>query len=259
MSSVVQAIYTDGSCLGNPGPGGWAVIFEFANGSTQEWGGHAARTTNNRMELQAAIEALKALKQLDGGQAVPLFTDSEYVKNGITQWLVNWKKRGWKTAQGKPILNQDLWQTLDELNSSRIQWQYIRAHVGHPGNERADAIARGYATGTHTSPAQGKERMSPMEQTEGTTSSTLVTHEGQRGDGRVQHLRDLIDTLKIADELSTQGYFVTSAELADLMDVHTSAVTSRGDHWTWRNWEISRVKRQGNQILWQLERIAELS
>jgi ribonuclease HI len=258
MSTSVQAIYTDGSCLGNPGPGGWAVIFEFADGSAQEWGGHSGRTTNNRMELQAAIEALKTLKDFEGG-AVQLFTDSEYVKNGITQWMANWKKRGWKTAQGKPILNQDLWQTLDQLNSSRVQWQYIRAHVGHPGNERADAIARGYASGNHAPPIQRKEQTAIMEQTEGTANSGLVAQEGSRSDGRVQHLRDLIDTLKIADELSIQGYFVTSAELADLMDVHTSAVTSRGDHWTWRNWEISRVKREGNQILWQLERISELS
>jgi ribonuclease HI len=258
MPTPIQAIYTDGSCLGNPGQGGWAVIVEFADGSTREWGGHAAQTTNNRMELQAAIEALKILADTCPQQSVSLFTDSEYVQKGITQWVAGWKKRGWKTAQGKPVLNQDLWQTLDQLNQSQIQWRYVRAHNGNPGNERADEIARRYAAQKHSPFVQVEESTPVMEHADSTPNPSLAIPEEQRDD-RVQQLRDLIDTLKIADEISSQGYLITSAELADLMDVHTSAVTSRGEHWTWRNWEISRAKREGNQILWQLERISELS
>lgn len=142
----LKAIYTDGACSGNPGPGGWGVVVQLSNGQVQELGGSAAQTTNNRMELQAAIEALKYVAAFPGLAAGGcVYTDSEYVKNGITKWLLNWKKRGWKTAQGKPVLNQDLWEVLDALNPTRLEWQYIKAHAGHPGNERADEIARAFS------------------------------------------------------------------------------------------------------------------
>ncbi|MAA84122.1 MAG: ribonuclease HI [Halieaceae bacterium] len=133
----VQA-FTDGACSGNPGPGGWGAVLQFGDRERELYGG-ADDTTNNRMELTAAIEALKALKE---PCEVSLTTDSTYVKDGITQWLVNWKKNGWKTAARKPVKNQDLWQQLDDQASRhRIEWRWVKGHSGHPENERADALA----------------------------------------------------------------------------------------------------------------------
>jgi ribonuclease HI len=145
--SKIQSIYTDGACSGNPGPGGWGVVIYFIDGTVHELGGGERQTTNNRMEMQAAIAALEFLSQSGQTEPVTLYTDSEYVKNGITQWIKGWKKKGWKTSTGKPVLNPDLWQQLDALNSSRVDWQYVRGHAGNAGNERCDTIARAFATG----------------------------------------------------------------------------------------------------------------
>ena len=132
-------IFTDGACSGNPGPGGWGALINGPNGKNELTGG-AADTTNNRMELQAAIEALKSLPT---GSAVTLTTDSTYVKDGITGWIKNWKARGWKTAAKKPVKNVDLWQNLDaECARHKVNWQWVKGHAGHAGNERADELAR---------------------------------------------------------------------------------------------------------------------
>ncbi len=131
-------LFTDGACRGNPGPGGWGALLRY-NDSEKELYGGEHDTTNNRMELTAAIEGLKALKEACD---VVLTTDSEYVKNGITQWIENWKKRGWKTAAKKPVKNVDLWQQLDEQsNRHSIKWQWVKGHSGHRENEIADQLA----------------------------------------------------------------------------------------------------------------------
>lgn len=130
--------FTDGACSGNPGPGGWGALLRY-NGNERELCGGEEETTNNRMELLAAIEALSALKQ---PCHVRLTTDSTYVKDGITKWLENWKRNGWKTATKKPVKNQDLWIRLDEQSSRhRIEWCWVKGHSGHPENERADTLA----------------------------------------------------------------------------------------------------------------------
>ena len=132
-------IFTDGACSGNPGPGGWAAILSAA-GRTREMNGGEAHTTNNRMELMAAISALEALTR---PSAVELHTDSQYVRNGVTQWLAGWKRNGWKTADKKPVKNVDLWQRLDEAAARHsIDWRWVKGHAGHPLNERADELAR---------------------------------------------------------------------------------------------------------------------
>lgn len=137
MSSVVD-IYTDGACRGNPGPGGWAAVLS-SGGREKEISGAQIQTTNNRMELQAVIAALQALKRpVD----VRLYTDSQYVRRGILEWLPQWKARGWKTADKKPVKNQDLWQLLETAaGRHRIEWHWIRGHTGIAGNERCDALA----------------------------------------------------------------------------------------------------------------------
>ncbi|HQU06292.1 MAG: ribonuclease HI [Ferrovum sp. 37-45-19] len=131
-------IYTDGACRGNPGPGGWGALLCY-QGHEKSLSGGESYTTNNRMELMAVIKALEALQRQC---EVTVHTDSQYVKNGITQWIINWKKNGWKTADRKPVKNADLWQQLDELAGQHgIQWLWVKGHAGHPGNERADQLA----------------------------------------------------------------------------------------------------------------------
>ncbi|WP_010298086.1 ribonuclease HI [Candidatus Odyssella thessalonicensis] len=133
------SIYTDGACSGNPGPGGWGALVEYQAATTDLSGGEA-QTTNNRMEMSAAIFALQALPVRC---KVTLYTDSMYLRDGITRWMVNWKKNGWKTADKKPVKNQDLWLKLDELlTQHEISWQWVKGHAGHPQNEHADALAR---------------------------------------------------------------------------------------------------------------------
>jgi len=297
----IERIYTDGACSGNPGPGGWGVVIYYSDGQVGELGEGNPQTTNNRMELQAAIAALEVL--IDSHQTTPvsLYTDSEYVKKGITQWVTGWKRRGWKTSAGKPVLNQDLWEHLDHLHQQVIQrltlhWVYVRGHSGDEGNDRCDAIARGFAQGqppplsqrqplpNSTSNQAQATGMQSVDATANVNTQNFVaspsnshydmenvhpeTNMADSGaspatdtldnlprEVRVNQLRNMLETLHAADEIAKQGYLITSSELADLMDVNASAVTSRGEYWAWRNWTVSRVRREGNQILWQLERI----
>ncbi|MEM7725150.1 MAG: ribonuclease HI [Cyanobacteria bacterium P01_A01_bin.45] len=301
-TAKIESIYTDGACSGNPGPGGWGVVVYFHDSSVHEIGDAAAKTTNNRMEMQAAIAALEFLKRSGQSHPVTLYTDSEYLINCVTKWVHGWKKKGWKKSDGKPVLNQDLLSILDELNSSQISWKYVRGHAGNIGNERCDEIARAFASGGLPSLKQVTVANTTTNNTENNhvndyyseslnqtavakisdshDKSTIINKatiktskipsdttkmdqnnqnnalngEEQPKELRIMQLRNLVETLRIADEIADQGYLITSSELADLMDVHASAVTSRGDQWRWRNWIVSRVRREGNQILWELER-----
>ncbi|HEY9902727.1 MAG TPA: ribonuclease HI [Candidatus Sericytochromatia bacterium] len=291
----IKSFYTDGACVGNPGPGGWGTVIYFNDGSVYEMGGAENPSTNNRMELFAAIQALKVLKASGQAEPVTLYTDSEYVKNGITKWVKGWKKKGWKTAQGNAVLNQDLWETLDELNCPLVDWQYVRGHSGNEGNERCDAIARAHALGrplalaqvfpldtppsiletpnlavtgvsdSDVTPELAYNTIQPSVSTSDVTvmdslaSSPTATTDDLPREVRVAQLRNMVETLHIADEIASEGYLISSSELADLMDVNASAVTSRGDNWPWRNWIVSRVRREGNQILWQLERVDQVN
>lgn len=131
-------IFSDGACRGNPGPGGWGALLRYDKHEKKLYGGEP-ETTNNRMELKAAIEGLAALKQ---GCDVVLTTDSQYVRKGITEWIANWKKNGWKTAAKKPVKNADLWQQLDELSAKhQIDWRWVKGHSGHRENDIADELA----------------------------------------------------------------------------------------------------------------------
>lgn len=284
---TIQSIYTDGACTGNPGPGGWGVVVYFDDGSIHEMGDASPRTTNNKMEMQAAIAALQYFQASGQTEPITLHTDSEYLINCVTKWVKNWKRKGWKKADGNPVQNQDLLEILDELNSRKVKWQHVRGHSGNIGNERCDVIARSFANGkiptlqefslatvnkTLPSPVvkvsnyetnstiidkRTEEITTPaieinfMEQP---TAQAAAAIEEKLPENRVEQLRNLVETLRIADEIAEKGYLITSSELADLMDVHASAVTSRGDQWRWRNWIVSRVRREGNQILWELER-----
>ena len=294
MSSVptIESIYTDGACTGNPGPGGWGVVIYFNDGSIHEMGNSSPQTTNNRMEMQAAISALQFLKETQQRDSVTLYTDSKYLIDCVTKWVHGWKKKSWTKSDGKPVLNQDLLLTLDQLNSKQVKWQHVRGHSGNPGNERCDRIATTFASGKSPqlkksldldvknfdslqtnqigagkiSDSDNKSTIinkdthqtstfaSDKTNMDSSNASAVVVSEDKSGEIRIAHLHNLVETLRIADEIAEKGYLITSSELADLMDVHASAVTSRGDQWRWRNWVVSRVRREGNQILWELER-----
>ncbi|PSO48802.1 MAG: ribonuclease HI [Cyanobacteria bacterium SW_9_44_58] len=276
---LIDCIYTDGACSDNPGQGGWGAVLYFQDGSIYELGGADSETTNNRMEMQAAIASLQLFHESGQTTPIALYSDSEYLIKGITQWLNGWKKKGWKTASGKAVLNQDLWKRLDQLNDSLVNWRHVSAHQGIVGNERCDAIARSFAAGnspslkqtiefpvpancdTVTNVTQTIQSKTPKEiPSRNTTNPMEELEERSLGDSplvqgnRMEGLEHLIQSLRIADEIAEKGYLISSSELADLMNVNASAVTSRGNHWSWRNWVVSRVRREGNQILWQLER-----
>ena len=289
---IIQSIYTDGACTGNPGPGGWGTVVYFDDGSVHEMGDSFQHTTNNKMEMQAAIAALEFFKLSGQTQLITLYTDSEYLINSITKWMPGWKKKGWKKSDGNPVQNQDLLEILDQLNSRLIQWQHVRGHSGNIGNERCDAIARCFANGKtpnlqqlfpnslyetlpkisemseslvsdypinstiiiNQNTLESSSSVSDITIMEQSTAPNVTTTNEQPIEMRVSQLRNLVETLRIADEIAEKGYLITSSELADLMSVHSSAVTSRGDEWRWRNWIVSRVRREGNQILWELER-----
>ncbi len=145
MTEKRIVVYTDGSCSGNPGPGGWGAVIEAPTG-VREISGGVPNTTNNRMELMAAIQALEVIEP---GAPVQIVTDSRYVMDGITSWMAGWRRRNWRTAAGKPVKNQDLWQRLDRAVARHdVQWQWVRGHTQDPGNERADALARAATAAT---------------------------------------------------------------------------------------------------------------
>jgi ribonuclease HI len=279
--SKIRDLYTDGACSGNPGPGGWATVAYFNDGSCHELGGRDGATTNNRMEMQAAISALEFFASTNQTQQCVLYTDSEYLIKGITQWVKGWKKKGWKTAAGKDVLNKDLWEKLDTIDrlvqaqtKVPVSWQHVRGHSGNVGNERCDTIARGFSSGQPPQLRQrstiesapvaknSSDRLAPIPSPPELQIDPMIDEHIVHADTehiprevRVAHLHHLIDTLRIADEIAKSSYLIASSELADLMDINASAVTSRGDSWAWRNWIVSRVRREGNQILWQLERV----
>ena len=144
MSDTVE-IFTDGACSGNPGPGGWGALLRYGD-AERELSGHEPSTTNNRMELMAVIAAMEALTRPCD---VNISTDSRYVMDGVTSWMANWKRNGWRTAAKKPVKNVDLWQRLDDaLASHSVEWQWVKGHSGHPENERVDALARAAVQGT---------------------------------------------------------------------------------------------------------------
>ena len=138
MADGVVEVYADGACKGNPGPGGWGVLLRVGGHETEMFGGEA-QTTNNRMELTAVIEGLRSLKP---GTVARVYTDSQYVQKGISEWIHSWKRRGWLTADRKPVKNVDLWKTLDGVaQQHEVTWHWVKGHAGHPENERADALA----------------------------------------------------------------------------------------------------------------------
>ncbi len=284
----IKAIYTDGACSGNPGPGGWGTVIYFVDGQIHELGGYQAGTTNNRMEMQAAIAALQFLQQHDYDTPLELNTDSKYLIQGITQWTRGWKRKGWKTAAAKPVLNKDLWLELDELTQTLkhnqdidITWNYVKGHAGNIGNERCDEIARafslqrsislkktvdGQSSGNSSPSATVAKKVSPLSPKETVKTAAqkkiplpkTVPAANAMSETRINRASNTLKLLQIADELAQQGYLITTSELVVLTGISASDLARRGNDWTWRNWAVSCVSGESDEeTFWQLERLGE--
>ena len=225
----VVAAATDGACSGNPGPGGWGALIRFEDGSVEELGGAELATTNNRMELQAALAVLVRLAELPRHPDLTLRTDSKYLIDGLGSWMAGWKRKGWKTAAGKPVLNQDLWQALDAARLPDVPLTYVKGHSGDPDNDRVDAIAVAYSKGG------------------GPPRRAVQT---QPSDPAPEPLRTLLTRLELADRLASGGFTLTAVELAQLVEQPLSNVLERQQPWRWRDWMVEPI----NGDRWRLRR-----
>ena len=225
----VVAAATDGACSGNPGPGGWGALLRFEDGSVEEFGGHDPATTNNRMELQAALELLQRLKDLPRHPDLTLRTDSKYLIDGLGSWMKGWKRKGWKTAAGKPVLNQDLWKALDAARLEDVPLAYVRGHSGDPDNERVDRIAVAFSQGRGTD---------------------LATPSSPPQDPAPPQLLQLLSRMELADRLAEGGYGLSLVELAQLVEQPLKQLEQRQESWIWRDWQV----HPGAEGRWTLKR-----
>ena len=218
----VVAAATDGACSGNPGPGGWGALLRFEDGSVEEFGGYDPATTNNRMELQAALELLQRLKELPRHPDLTLRTDSKYLIDGLGSWMKGWKRKGWKTAAGKAVLNQDLWKALDQARLDDVPLAYVKGHSGDPDNDRVDRIAVAYS--------QGRAADLPS----AASSPAVAVQENPAP----LPLQQLLSRLELADRLASGGYSLSVMELAQLVEQPLRQLESKDASWTWRDWLV---------------------
>ncbi len=232
----VVAAATDGACSGNPGPGGWAALMRFEDGSVEEFGGFDKATTNNRMELQAAIFLLETLQEFPRKPGLQIRTDSKYVINGFSQWIVNWKLKGWRTASGKPVQNKDLWEALDSARLLDVTFSYVKGHSGDPDNERVDQIAVCFSKGELPTleSSRGKsfeacELVEPLDQIKDEVDKAPVA------------LEKLLTRLELADRFAKNGYSLNTFELAELIEQPVAELEKRTTSWLWRDWLVEPI------------------
>ena len=235
----VVAAATDGACSGNPGPGGWGALIRFEDGSVEEFGGADPATTNNRMELKAALAMLERLAELPRHPDLVLRTDSKYLIDGLGSWMAGWKRKGWKTAAGKPVLNQDLWQALDQARLKDVPLRYVKGHSGDPDNDRVDQIAVAYSKGTPPRLTRQK----------GSAASERLA-EAVDVESAPAPLQQLLTRLELADRLAIGGYALSAVELAQLVEQPLTRLAEREDAWRWRDWLVEPV--DGDR--WRLRR-----
>ena len=233
----VVAAATDGACSGNPGPGGWGALLRFEDGSVEEFGGHDPATTNNRMELQAALELLQRLKQLPRHPDLTIRTDSKYLIDGLGSWMKGWKRKGWKTAAGKPVLNQDLWKALDVARLDDVPLAYVKGHSGDPDNDRVDRIAVAFS--------QGRSLDLGQPAVESDVAAVDVD-----ADPAPQQLVQLLSRLELADRLADGGFSLSLVELAQLVELPLKQLEQRQESWIWRDWQV-QPNEEGR---WTLQR-----
>ena len=228
----VVAAATDGACSGNPGPGGWGALIRFEDGSVEEFGGADPATTNNRMELQAALATLQRLAELPLHPDLTLRTDSKYLIDGLGSWMAGWKRKGWRTAAGKPVLNQDLWQALDQARLAEVPLRYVKGHSGDPDNDRVDQIAVAYSKGRKQTPLPSAAPTQPL------VDSAPVS------------LQKLLTRMELADRLASGGYALSAVELAQLVEQPLNRLSERQGSWRWRDWMVEPVENDR----WRLRR-----
>jgi ribonuclease HI len=243
----VVAAACDGACSGNPGPGGWGALLRFEDGSVQELGGADKATTNNRMELTAALALLECLKELPRDPALVIRTDSRYLIDGFEKWLPGWKRKGWRTASGGAVLNRDLWEQLDRARLAGLRLQHVRGHSGDPDNDRCDAIAVAFSRGQLPALAAGDPAVNPA------TTATTATKANPEPDAAPPALQQLLSRLELADRLATGGYTLTAVELARLVELPLRGLEGRSDAWIWRDWRVCPA----GEGRWRLERQAD--
>jgi ribonuclease HI len=233
----VVAAATDGACSGNPGPGGWGALIRFEDGSVEEFGGADPATTNNRMELQAALATLQRLAELPLHPDLTLRTDSKYLIDGLGSWMAGWKRKGWRTAAGKPVLNQDLWQALDQARLAEVPLSYVKGHSGDPDNDRVDQIAVAYSKGRKQAPPSP----SPSSGSSKSSGSAKAAPHQASVDPAPVSLQKLLTRMELADRLAAGGYALTAVELAQLVEQPLNRLSERQGSWRWRDWLVEPV------------------
>ena len=226
---------TDGACSGNPGNGGWGGLILFEDGYKLELGGSEVNTTNNRMELTAAIRTLEKLRDFKLKKNFKLRTDSKYVIEGYTNWIRNWKKNGWKSSSGKLVLNKDLWIKIDALRISGLSMEFVKGHSGDPSNERADLIATNFSKGI------------AMKLTNPDSSKTAIK---ETDPSSIQNLFTRID---LVNKFQEREYLLESNELEELLDLKDHHEISTYTKFNWRNWEFLPVEKKYWKIVLKLK------
>ena len=261
----VVAAACDGACRGNPGPGGWGALLRFEDGSVQEFGGADPDTTNNRMELTAALTLLEELRDLPLHPSLAIRTDSRYLIDGFSKWLPGWKRKGWRTASGGAVLNRDLWEALDRARLPKVPLVHVKGHSGDPDNERCDTIAVTFSRGStprlarpsFLTPGQGGAAPAPVANAVPQSSATEASPVSESDDGVLQEpapaaLQGLLSRLELADRLAKGGYALRLAELAQLVEMPLRSLEGRSEAWRWRDWMV-RPLGDGR---WRLDRDA---
>ena len=226
---------TDGACSGNPGPGGWGGLIIFNDNSEIEIGGSEKNTTNNRMELTAAIKTLEKLKDFELKENFKLRTDSKYVIEGYTKWIINWKKNGWKTSSGKSVQNSDLWQKIDSLRIKGLVMEFVKGHSGDKQNERVDLIATSYSKGITLI---GEVKKS-------TPASDYLKEKAPT------EIQKLFSKNELIEQFAKKKYFLNSRELNELLGEESSILVKKHELFEWRNWKLIPK----NQKYWIIEDI----
>jgi ribonuclease HI len=236
----VVAAACDGACSGNPGPGGWGALLRFENGSVHELGGADRDTTNNRMELTAALALFERLRGLPRHPDLVIRTDSRYLIDGLEKWLAGWKRKGWRTASGGAVLNRDLWEQLDQARLPGLRLRHVRGHSGDPDNDRCDAIAVAFSRG----------RLPRLAEGEVLASVRLEADRPAAEEAAPAALQKLLSRLELADRLAAGGYELSLVELAQLVELPIRSIEGREEAWIWRDWRVQPL----GYDRWRLER-----
>jgi ribonuclease HI len=248
----VVAAACDGACSGNPGPGGWGALLRFEDGSVHELGGAERATTNNRMELTAALALLECLRELPRHPDLVIRTDSRYLIDGLEKWLPGWKRKGWRTASGGAVLNRDLWEQLERARLPGLGLCHVRGHSGDPDNDRCDAIAVAFSRGQLPQLVEGE--VLGQARLEADRPADLPTADGDGGaEGPAPpELQRLLSRLELAERLAAGGFSLTTVELARLVELPLRSLETRRQPWIWRDWRVCpagdgrwRLERQG--------------